>query len=340
MTREEAKKILEAYIACESKKAHFECSEYNCDDTCPLLYDMGTVGEYNEAINMAIQALEQEPNRDIKEIAEIMKCDADAETKCKMISNILTAKPHYFEEQDPCEKCNYVEGSPFCLQYCPYDAERKKEQEPCEDISPTAVPVTIEEAKRLLQAEWKKEISKDKSNSRLLVAYKMAVQFLEQEPCDDEDDGWIDDEYGRSIRLEQNKIEVIPPLEPCDDAISRQAVLSKIKEVCFSEEWIQFRINNGSNGQRDFLIDYIEQLPPVTQKSNLELICEELAAENDKLIEQLKQKQKSGKWINIDDIESECSECGHREPNERFIFEDINFCAKCGAKMESEVRND
>jgi len=61
MTREEAKKILEAYIACESKKAHFKCSEYNCDDDCPLLYDMGTVGEYNEAINMAIQALEQEP---------------------------------------------------------------------------------------------------------------------------------------------------------------------------------------------------------------------------------------------------------------------------------------
>lgn len=59
------------------------------------------------------------------------------------------------------------------------------EQEPCEDISPTAVPVTVEEAKRLLRAEWKKEVSKDKSNSRLLVAYKMAVQFLEQEPCDD-----------------------------------------------------------------------------------------------------------------------------------------------------------
>jgi len=61
MTREEAKKILEAYIACESKKAHFKCSEYNCNDDCPLLYDMGTVGEYNEAINMAIQALEQQP---------------------------------------------------------------------------------------------------------------------------------------------------------------------------------------------------------------------------------------------------------------------------------------
>ena len=41
--------------------------------------------------------------RDIKEISEIMKCDADAETKCKMISNILTAKPHYFEKQEMSE---------------------------------------------------------------------------------------------------------------------------------------------------------------------------------------------------------------------------------------------
>ena len=50
----------------------------------------------------------------------------------------------------------------------------------------------------------------------------------------------------------------------------------------------------------------------------------------------LKQEPKTGHWINIDDIESKCSECGHREPNERFIFEDINFCAKCGVRMENE----
>ena len=67
MTREEAKKILEAYIACESKKAHFKCSDDNCDDNCPLLYEMGTVGEHNEAIYMAIQALEQ-----ITKIADIV----------------------------------------------------------------------------------------------------------------------------------------------------------------------------------------------------------------------------------------------------------------------------
>lgn len=56
------------------------------------------------------------------------------------------------------------------------------EQEPCEDISPTAIPLTVEEAKKLLYAEWKREVQKDNSNNRLLVAYKMAIKALEQEP--------------------------------------------------------------------------------------------------------------------------------------------------------------
>lgn len=50
-----------------------------------------------------VKALEQEPYDDIKEIREVMSCDANEEIKCKMISNILTAKPHYFKEKEPCE---------------------------------------------------------------------------------------------------------------------------------------------------------------------------------------------------------------------------------------------
>ncbi len=53
------------------------------------------------------------------------------------------------------------------------------EEPECECICPTAVPVTVEEARRLIYAEWKKETAKDKSNDRLLVAYKMAVERLE-----------------------------------------------------------------------------------------------------------------------------------------------------------------
>ncbi len=59
-------------------------------------FDRTTVKE-REALDMAIKALEHESSRDMAEIEEIINCDADAETKCKMISNILTAKPHYFE---------------------------------------------------------------------------------------------------------------------------------------------------------------------------------------------------------------------------------------------------
>lgn len=52
--------------------------------------------DYDKALKMAIGVF-----RNIEEIREVMSCDADAETKCKMISNILTAKPHYFEDQEP-----------------------------------------------------------------------------------------------------------------------------------------------------------------------------------------------------------------------------------------------
>lgn len=45
-----------------------------------------------------LEALKQESSRDMEEIKEVINCEADAETKCKMISNILTAKSHYFEE--------------------------------------------------------------------------------------------------------------------------------------------------------------------------------------------------------------------------------------------------
>ena len=54
-----------------------------------------TIDGYINAIKAIPSA---EPSRDMKEIEEVINCNADAETKCKMISNILTSKPHYFEE--------------------------------------------------------------------------------------------------------------------------------------------------------------------------------------------------------------------------------------------------
>lgn len=45
------------------------------------------------------------------------------------------------------------------------------------------------------------------------------------------------------------------------DLISKQAVLSEIETVCFSKAWSKFRADNGSNGTRDYIINYIKQLP-------------------------------------------------------------------------------
>lgn len=57
------------------------------------------LGEWLRELKSLKEKDERKKCRDIEEIAEAINCDADAEAKCKMISNILTAKPHYFEEQ-------------------------------------------------------------------------------------------------------------------------------------------------------------------------------------------------------------------------------------------------
>jgi len=126
--------------------------------------------------------------------------------------------------------------------------------------------------------------------------------------------------------------------EPCEDCISRQAVLSKIKEVYFSEEWLQFRLDNGSNGQRNFLINYIEQLPPVTPKgvtiTDFADKCRECG------------KQKKGKWICVHHLENKityyswkCSECQHdfsSEEESKVDFDEYKYCPNCGAKMKGK----
>ena len=35
-------------------------------------------------------------------------------------------------------------------------------------------------------------------------------------------------------------------------------ILLTIEKVCFSDAFLQFRVNNGSNGQRDYIINYIK----------------------------------------------------------------------------------
>ena len=51
--------------------------------------------------------------------------------------------------------------------------------------------------------------------------------------------------------------------EPCEDCISRQELLGIIGTVCFSRDWSKFRVDYGSNGTRDYIINYIKQMPSV-----------------------------------------------------------------------------
>ena len=85
--------------------------------------------------------------------------------------------------------------------------------------------------------------------------------------------------------------------EPCDDAISRQAVLEAIMTNCILE--------NEYNLTSSRIKKAVESLPPVTPKP------------------------KMWHWIRCDILqEFKCSEC-------RMCFRDkSNFCPNCGAKME------
>lgn len=66
--------------------------------------------EITNAFDMAIKALSQEP------------CE---ECKYKTFTELYFHTDPEMVEQEPCKTCGYVEGSPFCLQYCTYDVDRK-----------------------------------------------------------------------------------------------------------------------------------------------------------------------------------------------------------------------
>ena len=88
-----------------------------------------------------------------------------------------------------------------------------------------------------------------------------------------------------------------------DDAISRQAVCDYIAEFVNNEYSTQAECE-----MVDLMIEGIQHLPPVTQKS--------------------------GKWIRVTDktghLVWECDKCSWQQRLS------TNFCPDCGAKMESE----
>lgn len=95
--------------------------------------------------------------------------------------------------------------------------------------------------------------------------------------------------------------------EPCEDAISREAVIEQINEWCV-KEW------NYTNAT-EYLHKRIKALPNVTPK------------------------EKVGHWI-IDDVISTwvCSECKKTRIDNR--IDHMKYCNSCGARMENIHETD
>lgn len=53
-------------------------------------------------------------------------------------------------------------------------------------------------------------------------------------------------------------------------------------------------------------------------------------------IEALEKEQERGKWIAIDDTHSQCTECGAIFCITSSDDWEVNYCPKCGARMESD----
>lgn len=149
--------------------------------------------------------------------------------------------------------------------------------------------------------------------------------------------------------------------EPCKDAISREAVC---KMICAEfvnpqdgmQEW-----RNATNDVVENILHKAEQLPSVTPKSiECDAISRDAVKELIKCgvstdtyddVEQVCKwidalpsvTQKSGKWIKGKDEYGTnhftCPFCGHDIATKAENWDD-NYCANCGAKMESEDKTE
>lgn len=98
--------------------------------------------------------------------------------------------------------------------------------------------------------------------------------------------------------------------KPCEDAISRQAVLDIVDSYSESQ-------SNVKDVTQDIISDIVA-LPPVTPQP------------------------KTGHWINIDGG-VECDKCGKWYPHALIAKNEIKFCSECGAKMveqETKINED
>lgn len=98
MTNEQAKKMLKAKLEClkrETSGTDFDCNNSNCDE-CSLCYEQGNMREQKEALDMAIEALEQQP------------CE-DAISRQAAIDALMAWEEDYFWDKE----CVKYRGDPY-----------------------------------------------------------------------------------------------------------------------------------------------------------------------------------------------------------------------------------
>lgn len=153
----------------------------------------------------------------------------------------------------------------------------------------------------------------DNHNSNYDTALQMAIKALEPEPCDVFDE-YCNYKYPSDVELTEPNTATSMP---CEDAISRQALLDVFG---FSEKTRKWGgDHSGYNTMMLYEIqDMIESAPSVNS-----------------------QEPKTGHWIMIDEElqRYKCSECGEiirvYDYNNETLKENYRF-SHCGAKMESE----
>lgn len=202
-------------------------------------------------------------------------------------------------EQEPCDECIFEEGSKYCVEHCPHEAKVDK---PCEDVISDIMGISKSRTHDIMENELR------------------CVQRASCGGCDREcgecpllmDDKEIIKAYGYVIRMLELP-SVTPKPTECEDAISREAVVDRIKR----EEKI-FYTPIGMNS----IIKSIEQLPSVTPS------------------------RRYGAWIWSDEIgRYVCDKCGQSDGKDKEMVESgeyplSNYCNNCGAKMVKESSDD
>ena len=322
----------------------------NCEIRDATLEERESIDKYIKSISkptgVKFGALEQEPSGDIKEIEEVINCDADAETKCKMISNILTAKQHYFKEQEPTNKIvqkAYEDGKKDGY------VQAKLEQEPTvtstnnsgemiypqvEGITPMVVEPIGDDYKYIKSISNPTGIEFDIDIPKKIESYEKLLKHPVMKHIMD-----MDEEQEQIDFVQPHKQIPVTLAVGSGDLISRRALQEWIKDKSFGDIVVanehNFDCLSSIKSQscedtisRQAVMDYIHRIlnQGTGKKKSFEFIQKYV-----KKLPSVKPQIQTGHWEIVNSF-CTCDQCGY----ETRPWNNTLFCPNCGARMESE----